>query len=410
MSSMYYNSITGLNDINANNVYADALYINGQQISDGENATITIGTTSTLSPGSSATVTNTGTSTNAVLNFGIPKGEQGIQGVKGDTGAQGIQGPQGPQGIQGVKGDTGAQGIQGIQGNTGPMGSISHSYKGMWQPYTQYYTNDVVIWAEDTVGPRFSCYIALQDNITQTPPRPYDFSSSYWAILAMRGDNGAKGNDGKDGSSVNVADVLLALFSAATFVTMQTQISGLESAVGGLGAAVGSLEAETAVLGTKTLYQTTSTPALDGNNSTNFSSEVRVNSATSNSILLNPYGTSKFAGDVNVEGKATIKELEVSTDLNVDGTIYTAETLTVLNDINTSGNINFKNSNTNNATIQYSPSLGNVTNGGTLNIRAGTINIGNYDQTSVITLNGTVNMPLYNMFGFNVSNGFISQF
>ena len=77
---------------------------------------------------------------------------------------------------------------------------------------------------------------------------------------------------------------------------------------------------------------------------------------------------------------------------------------------NTSGNINFKNSNTNNATIQYSPSLGNVTNGGTLNVRAGTINIGNYDQTSVITLNGTVNMPLYNMFGFNVSNGFISQF
>ena len=42
--------------------------------------TIRIGSTSTLAPGSSATVTNSGTNTDAVFNFGIP------QGVKGDTG------------------------------------------------------------------------------------------------------------------------------------------------------------------------------------------------------------------------------------------------------------------------------------------------------------------------------------
>lgn len=52
--------------------------------------TITIGTTTTLPAGSNATVTNTGTSTDPVFNFGIPKGD------KGDTGAQG------PQGLPGV--------------------------------------------------------------------------------------------------------------------------------------------------------------------------------------------------------------------------------------------------------------------------------------------------------------------
>ena len=46
----------------------------------GQNATVYIGTTTTLNPGTQATVYNSGTDSNAVLNFGIPKGE------KGDTG------------------------------------------------------------------------------------------------------------------------------------------------------------------------------------------------------------------------------------------------------------------------------------------------------------------------------------
>lgn len=43
----------------------------------GDSASITIGTVSTLSAGSSATVTNVGTSSAAVLDFGIPKGDTG---------------------------------------------------------------------------------------------------------------------------------------------------------------------------------------------------------------------------------------------------------------------------------------------------------------------------------------------
>lgn len=47
----------------------------------GQAATVAVGTTSTLSPGSSATVTNSGTSSAAVFNFGIPKGADGTNGV-----------------------------------------------------------------------------------------------------------------------------------------------------------------------------------------------------------------------------------------------------------------------------------------------------------------------------------------
>lgn len=54
---------------------------------DGAAATISAGTTTTLPAGSSATVTNSGTSSAAVFDFGIPKGD------KGDTGSTGPAGP-----------------------------------------------------------------------------------------------------------------------------------------------------------------------------------------------------------------------------------------------------------------------------------------------------------------------------
>jgi hypothetical protein len=95
-----------------------------------------------LSAGSAATVTNTGTTSAAILSFGIPQGPtgatgatgpqgpQGIQGLTGATGATGaastVAGPTGPQGPQGPQGPTGATGATGaastVAGPTGPQG------------------------------------------------------------------------------------------------------------------------------------------------------------------------------------------------------------------------------------------------------------------------------------------------
>lgn len=94
---------------------------------------ITVGTTTTGDPGTSASVSNSGTSKDPILNFTVPQGvkgiqgpigpqgPQGIQGVKGDTGATGATGP---QGIQGLKGDKGDKGDTGLTGATGPQGPI----------------------------------------------------------------------------------------------------------------------------------------------------------------------------------------------------------------------------------------------------------------------------------------------
>ena len=75
-------------------------------------ATIAIGNVTTGAPDTSATVTNSGTNENVVLNFTIPRGATGA------TGTQGIQGPTGPQGPQGAQGPTGPT------GPTGPAAEI----------------------------------------------------------------------------------------------------------------------------------------------------------------------------------------------------------------------------------------------------------------------------------------------
>ena len=94
----------------------------GETGATGQSANISIGTVTTLSAGSEATVVNSGTSMDAVLDFGIPQGPQGPQGETGATGPQGETGATGATGPQGPKGDTGPQGPKGDTGDTGPQG------------------------------------------------------------------------------------------------------------------------------------------------------------------------------------------------------------------------------------------------------------------------------------------------
>src|SRR6056300_439140 len=128
----------------------------------GDAATIEAGTTTTGLAGTSASVTNSGTTSAAVFDFTIPKGDLGIQGIQGIQGVQGIQGPSGtitvgtvttvtnssgasvtnsgtsenavfnfniPVGADStVPGPQGIQGIQGIQGPEGLAGADGTNY------------------------------------------------------------------------------------------------------------------------------------------------------------------------------------------------------------------------------------------------------------------------------------------
>lgn len=119
----------------------------------GLSATIEIGVVDTVDSNSSAEVTNSGTTNNAIFNFKIPKGDKGLQGERGlqgfyftpnvdingniswtnngdlnnpDTinikGPKGDKGDKGDQGIVGPEGPIGPQGPQGNDGAIGPKG------------------------------------------------------------------------------------------------------------------------------------------------------------------------------------------------------------------------------------------------------------------------------------------------
>ena len=76
----------------------------GPQGPQGNAATVSVGSTTTLPVGYDATVTNSGSIYNAVLDFGIPQGPRGPQGAKGDKGDKGDKGEQGNTGPQGQAG------------------------------------------------------------------------------------------------------------------------------------------------------------------------------------------------------------------------------------------------------------------------------------------------------------------
>ena len=70
----------------------------GEKGDTGLAATVAVGTVRQLAPGSTPTVTNAGTSSNAIFDFGIPIGQTGAKGDKGEQGAKGATGAKGADG------------------------------------------------------------------------------------------------------------------------------------------------------------------------------------------------------------------------------------------------------------------------------------------------------------------------
>lgn len=88
----------------------------------GPAATIAVGSTTPSVPGGNASVNNSGSSSAAVFDFTLPRGDTGPTGAAGSVGATGAAGSVGATGAAGTNGTNGTDGATGATGGTGPAG------------------------------------------------------------------------------------------------------------------------------------------------------------------------------------------------------------------------------------------------------------------------------------------------
>ena len=89
INPFFYNCCTTRCCPQRNTCCNNEVAIPGPQGPAGQAATVTVGSTITGLPGTSAVVTNSGTTSNAVLNFIIPEGQPGATGPQGPAGTNG---------------------------------------------------------------------------------------------------------------------------------------------------------------------------------------------------------------------------------------------------------------------------------------------------------------------------------
>ena len=169
-----------------------------------------------VSSGTAAAVTVSGTAPSQTLNFVLPKGD------KGDAGERGLQGIQGIQGVPGEVGQTGPVGLKGDAGDTGLAGATGPAgAKG-----DKGDTGDVgPIGLTGPAGP------AGADSTVPGPTGPAGADST---VPGPKGDKGDTGNTGPSG--VIAATAPLAYDSGTQTVSLSSTtitINGTAVALGG---------------------------------------------------------------------------------------------------------------------------------------------------------------------------------
>ena len=176
-------------NINGTRIDANEIYINGVAVVAGSagagaggGATVSIGTTTTLSGGSSATVSNSGTSQDAIFNFGIPRGINGTNGTNGK----------------------------------------SMIWKGEFSSSQTYSQLDTVFYE----GSSYIC-VAGGSNISTSS------LLTYFNLMAQKGDKGEKGEKGSPGDSTlgAVVGVIAGAVSGVVAVAVSTSFNDI---LGGL--------------------------------------------------------------------------------------------------------------------------------------------------------------------------------
>ena len=201
----------------------------------GSAGTVTVGTTTTGSTGGSASVSNSGTSSNAVLNFTIPTGNTGQQGTTGNTGPTGSTGSSGDNAtiqigtistlaananatVANAGTDTAAVLNFGLpMGQTGAQGTFR--WKGAYNNTYVYGTNDVAYY-------NGSSYVAIVGTVGNIPT-----NTSYWEKMAAAGaEGGSIGSMSDTNIAVSPSDASIIMYNNSNSKWEDNQVFGTNRA------------------------------------------------------------------------------------------------------------------------------------------------------------------------------------
>ena len=200
----------------------DNIHIVGNTISaDGKPTPIAIGT---VTSGEVPMVSNSGTNTDVILNFVLPKGD------KGDKGDQGLQGPQGPVGapfqvkkiydsVEAMNADYSGSDVaigEFVLIDTGDVQDPDNSKLYVKGPAQYDFVTDLS-GAQGIQGPQgtpgtpagFGNITATVDSTTGTPQvsvqadGPNTAKNISFSFTGLKGEKGEKGDPGQDGTQIN---------------------------------------------------------------------------------------------------------------------------------------------------------------------------------------------------------------
>lgn len=168
--------------------------------------TIKVGTTTTLSPGSNATVSGVIADDVLKLNFGIPAGFDGSDGLTPTISVNSTKTVDSTEVAKVTNVGSSTDVLLNFEIPKGEKGDPGEHAVAALNPRGEYNSNaDPTYLKNDYITYENKCYVCKIDNPSNTAPSDGSGNDVYWQLLALQGPRGSAGKNGLDGISATVA-------------------------------------------------------------------------------------------------------------------------------------------------------------------------------------------------------------
>lgn len=184
----------------------ESIITNGGGTSNVDITTIKVGSTTTLSPGSNATVSGVIADDVLKLNFGIPAGFDGSDGLTPTISVNSTKTVDPTEVAKVTNVGSSTDVLLDFEIPRGEKGEPGEHAVAALNPRGEYSRNAEPTYSKnDYCTYEGKCFVCKLDNPSNTAPSDGSGNDVYWQLLALQGAQGSAGKNGLDGISATVA-------------------------------------------------------------------------------------------------------------------------------------------------------------------------------------------------------------